>query len=118
MKAQSSVYIKLQNLYKDKARSDAKEVLANVRSTPGGEDVDPAEIELFCTNARFIKLINGADGGAKTLPQITGKSKWLACGMLPELWRLSILTIPLLLQNRNLAMTRLQLWPARSCHTR
>ena len=75
MKAQSSVYIKMQNLYKDKARLDAKEVLANVRSIAGGAKIDPAEIELFCTNARFIKLINNADGAAKTLAQVTGMSE-------------------------------------------
>ncbi|KFA75603.1 hypothetical protein S40288_04439 [Stachybotrys chartarum IBT 40288] len=60
MKAQSEVYIQLQNIYKDKARRDAGEVLAAVRSMPGGNDIDAAEVELFCTNARFIKLVNSA----------------------------------------------------------
>ncbi|KAM5386726.1 hypothetical protein ACJZ2D_000019 [Fusarium nematophilum] len=58
MKAQSSVYIKLQNIYKERARQDVSQVLGIVRSIPGGEDVDPAQVELFCKNARFIKLIN------------------------------------------------------------
>ncbi|KAF4125351.1 amyloid beta precursor protein binding protein 1 [Geosmithia morbida] len=71
MKAQSHVYIQLQNIYKNKARQDASEVLSTVRNTPGGADVDPQEVELFCTNARFIKLINSPNDKARTLAQIT-----------------------------------------------
>ncbi|KAK7221994.1 hypothetical protein V2G26_009997 [Clonostachys chloroleuca] len=69
MKAQSEVYIKLQNLYKDKARQDAQEVLAIVRGIAGGKDIDTAEVELFCTNARFIKLVNPAEGRTVDLAQ-------------------------------------------------
>ncbi|KAI0003164.1 hypothetical protein F4779DRAFT_110518 [Xylariaceae sp. FL0662B] len=58
MKAQSSIYVKLQNIYKAKARKDAQEVLETVRASPGGKNVDPTEVELFCKNARFVKLIN------------------------------------------------------------
>ncbi|KAI2640802.1 hypothetical protein GGS26DRAFT_178188 [Hypomontagnella submonticulosa] len=58
MKALSSVYVKLQSIYKEKARRDAQEVLETARAIPGGEDVDPAEVDLFCKNARFVKLIN------------------------------------------------------------
>ncbi|KAI1498150.1 hypothetical protein F5X99DRAFT_420787 [Biscogniauxia marginata] len=58
MKAQSSVYVKLQNIYKAKARKDSQEVLAIARAIPGGKDVDPAEVDLFCKNSRFVKLIN------------------------------------------------------------
>jgi amyloid beta precursor protein binding protein 1 len=72
MKAQSEVYIKLQNLYKDKARQDAQEVLAIVRGIAGGEDIDTAEVELFCTNARFIKLVNPAEGRTVDLAQAVG----------------------------------------------
>jgi hypothetical protein len=72
MKAQSAVYIQLQNIYKDKAREDAAEVLATVRRTPGGENVDPSEVEQFCTNARFIKLIRDANGGETPLDQLVG----------------------------------------------
>jgi amyloid beta precursor protein binding protein 1 len=64
MKAQSDVYIKLQNIYKAKARQDADEVLKMVQASPGGRDVDPAEVELFCKNAAFVKLINASAGGA------------------------------------------------------
>ena len=63
MKAQSQVYIKLQNIYKAKARQDVDEVLKMAQATPGGRDVDPAEVELFCKNAAFVKLINATKGG-------------------------------------------------------
>ncbi|KAF3066530.1 NEDD8-activating enzyme E1 regulatory subunit [Daldinia childiae] len=58
MKAQSTVYVKLQSIYKAKARRDAQEVLETARALPGGKDVDPAEVDLFCKNSRFVKLIN------------------------------------------------------------
>ncbi|KAK4238178.1 hypothetical protein C8A03DRAFT_15330 [Achaetomium macrosporum] len=63
MKAQSKVYIRLQNIYKDKARKDAAEILQTVQAAPGGERVDPAEVDLFCKNAAFVKLINATGGG-------------------------------------------------------
>ncbi|AEO66770.1 uncharacterized protein THITE_2115157 [Thermothielavioides terrestris NRRL 8126] len=62
MKAQSKVYIQLQNIYKAKARSDAAEILQIVQASPGGERVDPAEVDLFCKNAAFVKLINATGG--------------------------------------------------------
>ncbi|KAK1256455.1 hypothetical protein MKX07_008714 [Trichoderma sp. CBMAI-0711] len=70
MKAESSVYIKLQNIYKDKARQDANDVLARVRKIPGGENIDLVEVELFCKNARFIKLINTRTETPLSLEQI------------------------------------------------
>lgn len=92
MKAESDVYIKLQNIYKAKARQDVDEVLKMVQATPGGRDVDPAEVELFCKNAAFVKLINpsgGAGGGnsnldssADRLATVTGEcfiGSYLAC---------------------------------------
>jgi hypothetical protein len=63
MKAQSTVYIRLQNIYKDKARKDATEILQTVQAAPGGERVDPAEVDLFCKNAASVKLINATGGG-------------------------------------------------------
>jgi len=63
MKAQSKVYIRLQNIYKAKARKDAAEILQIVQAAPGGEQVDPAEVDLFCKNAAFVKLINATGGG-------------------------------------------------------
>ncbi|OTB08886.1 hypothetical protein M426DRAFT_51767 [Hypoxylon sp. CI-4A] len=64
MKAQSSVYVKLQAIYKEKARKDAQEVLEIARALPGGKDVSPAEVEIFCKNARFVKLINATPTSA------------------------------------------------------
>ncbi|PFH55071.1 hypothetical protein XA68_10839 [Ophiocordyceps unilateralis] len=50
MKAQSAIYIRLQNLYRDKAQRDL--------------------LELFCKNARFIKLVNAAKGTRPGINQI------------------------------------------------
>ncbi|RYO86251.1 hypothetical protein DL766_000284 [Monosporascus sp. MC13-8B] len=61
MKAQSNVYVKLQSIYKAKARKDAHEVFEAVKAMPGGEHVDFVEVEGFCKNARFAKLINAAE---------------------------------------------------------
>lgn len=74
MKAQSSVYIQLQNIYKTKARNDVTEVFETVRQSPGGENVDPDEVELFCKNAAFVKLIKAGSVGADRLAKVTGKS--------------------------------------------
>ncbi|KAK2776914.1 ubiquitin-like activating enzyme [Colletotrichum kahawae] len=73
MKAQSNVYIKLQNIYKDKARKDAAEVLGIVRQNPCGESVDPAEVDMFCKNAAFIKLIIPATDGVDQLRSVARK---------------------------------------------
>ncbi|KAK4165168.1 putative NEDD8-activating enzyme E1 regulatory subunit [Cladorrhinum sp. PSN259] len=62
MKAQSKVYIQLQNIYKAKARQDAAEILQTVQAAASGENVDPAEVDLFCKNAAFVKLINATGG--------------------------------------------------------
>ena len=63
MKAQSSDYIELQNIYKAKARSDFAEVTATVRQSEkyvGIETpVEEKEIEAFCKGAQFVKLIHG-----------------------------------------------------------
>ena len=80
MKAKSSVYIQLQNLYKTKARQDAAEVLETAQSIAPSRQFDPAEVELFCKNAPFVKLINATRGGdsasstsADLLREVTGK---------------------------------------------
>jgi amyloid beta precursor protein binding protein 1 len=75
MKAQSSVYVKLQNIYKAKARNDAQEVYRTVQSIPGGEKVDLGEVEIFCKNSRFVKLIN-ASASDGDLGKVFGK--WLS----------------------------------------
>ena len=63
MKAQSSDYIQLQNIYKAKAHSDLAEVIRTVRSSEQElsrkPSIKPAEIEAFCKGAQFVKLIHG-----------------------------------------------------------
>jgi amyloid beta precursor protein binding protein 1 len=88
MKAQSNVYIKLQNIYKERARQDVSQVLETVRSIPGGDDVDPEQVELFCKNARFIKLINTSENDTAKLDQVVGQchsSKWAEFMLTPTL---------------------------------
>jgi amyloid beta precursor protein binding protein 1 len=74
MKAQSGVYVQLQNLYKAKARADVAEVLKTVRDHPFGKDIDVVEVETYCKNAAFIKLIHGADSSLPGLQSIY--SRW------------------------------------------
>lgn len=63
MKAQSSDYIELQNIYKAKARSDLAEVTRSIRSSEQEigkkSSIEQAEIEAFCKGAQFVKLIHG-----------------------------------------------------------
>lgn len=63
MKAESKVYVKLQSIYKAKARKDALEVLEIARASPGGENVDATEVDMFCKNASFVKLVNATTDG-------------------------------------------------------
>lgn len=72
MKAQSSVYVELQNIYKTKARQDVSEVLETVRKHPCGEDVDVAEVETFCKNAAFVKLIADVESSPTALKDTAG----------------------------------------------
>ena len=80
MKAQSKVYIQLQNIYKAKARQDAAEVLRMAQETAPDQEIDAAEVDLFCKNAAFVKLINATGGKGNTntgsddrLRQVVGK---------------------------------------------
>ncbi len=62
MKAQSADYIKLQNIYKTKARKDLAEIIETVRSVEKQLDrkaIEEKEIEAFCKGAAFTKLIHG-----------------------------------------------------------
>ena len=75
MKAQSTVYVRLQNLYKAKARQDVAEVLEIVRTYPKGKQIDIAEVDIFCKNAAFIKLIHGADSTPTDIEKLASKSR-------------------------------------------
>ncbi|APA12929.1 hypothetical protein SS1G_08407 [Sclerotinia sclerotiorum 1980 UF-70] len=61
MKAQSNIYVQLQNIYKAKARQDVQEVLETIRAHPRGKEIKVEDVEVFCKNAAFIKLIRGSD---------------------------------------------------------
>lgn len=84
MKAKSDVYITLQSIYMTKAKQDANEILKSVRNLPGGEQVDRAQVELFCTNVRFIKLINGDCESPNSLAHVVGM--WDPMNM-NQVWR-------------------------------
>jgi amyloid beta precursor protein binding protein 1 len=63
MKAKSADYVRLQNIYKTKARKDVAEVTATVRDLEkelGRKSAVPdAEIEAFCKNASHVKVLQG-----------------------------------------------------------
>ncbi|TVY68780.1 NEDD8-activating enzyme E1 regulatory subunit [Lachnellula suecica] len=73
MKAQSTIYVQLQNIYKAKSRQDVSEVLETVRAHPHGKNIEVAEVETFCKNAAFIKLIPGMDSTPPSLQSIANK---------------------------------------------
>ncbi|KAL9602509.1 MAG: hypothetical protein Q9219_001804 [cf. Caloplaca sp. 3 TL-2023] len=63
MKAQSTDYIQLQNIYKTKARQDIERVTKLIRAMERvwkrPVPIDAEEIEAFCKGAAFVKLIKG-----------------------------------------------------------
>lgn len=73
MKAQSEVYVRLQNIYKAKARQDVAEVKRLVELHPRGAEVDHQEIETYCKNAAFIKLIRSTESSSHNLKALAGK---------------------------------------------
>ena len=75
MKAQSTVYVQLQNIYKAKARQDVAEVLETVRAHPRGKEIDTAEVKTFCKNAAFIKLIHGASSTPTNLKDLASTTQ-------------------------------------------
>ena len=72
MKAQSTVYVQLQNIYKSKARQDVAEVLETVRKNANGKDIPATEVEIFCKNAAHIKLIHGT-GSTTSLLEVASE---------------------------------------------
>jgi NEDD8-activating enzyme E1 regulatory subunit len=73
MKAQSEVYVRLQNIYKTKARQDAAKVEKLVRLHPRGDKVPLGEIENYCKNAAFIKLIRSTESSSSKLRALAGR---------------------------------------------
>lgn len=71
MKAQSSTYMKLQSLYKAKARQDISDIVDIVRTLKGGGRIARGDVELFCKNAKFIKLVRSSED-APSIGSIVG----------------------------------------------
>lgn len=69
MRAKSADYIKLQNIYKSKARKDVAEVTQSVRAAEKKLTkkavIPDGEIEAFCKNAAHVKVLEGS-----LLPQL------------------------------------------------
>lgn len=64
MKARSADYIRLQSIYRSKARADAAEVLGGVRALEerlarAPPRVAESEVEAFCKSAGHVKLVRG-----------------------------------------------------------
>lgn len=65
MKAKSADYIRLQNIYKTRARQDVHEVFTTVRDLEKGVGRSPnhavttTEVEAFCKGAAHVKLVRG-----------------------------------------------------------
>lgn len=65
MKARSADYIRLQNIYKARARQDSSEVLDIVRNLessvgrPKSLAIDDKEVDAFCKGAAHVKLVRG-----------------------------------------------------------
>jgi len=83
MKATSTGYIKLQSIYKSKARADVAEVTETVRklesSLGRSEQVVSSEIEQFCKNASFVHVLtNHTKQSLPELRLLDGDSKTLA----------------------------------------
>lgn len=68
MKSTSAEYIKLQSIYKAKARSDVAEVAQTVRqiekSLSKATLVEESEVEAFCKNAAYVRVLTNPDGEA------------------------------------------------------
>lgn len=74
MKAESEVYIQLQSIYKRKARQDVDEILEILGTIPNGNDVDKEEVETYCKNAAFIKLVRESVPDPDRVKQLAGRS--------------------------------------------
>lgn len=74
MKATSEGYIRLQTIYKTKARQDVAEVTNTVRQLESklgrtSPSIANAEIEQFCKNAAFVKVLTNPHG--RTIPEVS-----------------------------------------------
>lgn len=74
MKAESEVYIQLQNIYKSKARQDVDEILEILGTIPNGNEANKEEVETYCKNAAFIKLVRESVPDPDRVKQLAGES--------------------------------------------
>ncbi len=86
MKARSSDYIKLQNIYKAKARHDFADVLQRVRSVEKRlvrkTVIEEKEVEAFCKGAAFVRLIHGRRLQIAGDPlRWAGRAKYIQAGL-------------------------------------
>lgn len=72
MKAKSEVYVQLQSLYKSKARADAVEILHHAQSKWPNTAISLKEVELFCRNAAFVRLVNSKGRDPKRVQLLAG----------------------------------------------
>jgi amyloid beta precursor protein binding protein 1 len=72
-KTDSKTFVDLQSIYRSKARTDAAEVLATVRSLPHGTSVPAEEVELYCKNAAHVKLIHRRESSQTRLKELARK---------------------------------------------
>lgn len=100
MKATSSVYVRLQNIYKSKARADVAELIATVRATEErlsrqSNQISAGEIEAFAKNASHIKVLHGVPLPQLRLDEIAKKNNphMLEVGALDELGEPSLYPI-------------------------
>ncbi|ELR03771.1 hypothetical protein VC83_05606 [Pseudogymnoascus destructans] len=70
MKAESEVYIQLQSIYKKKARQDVNKILEILGTIPNGSEVEKEEVETYCKNAAFIKLVRESAPDLDRLKQL------------------------------------------------
>ena len=72
MRARSTEYIDLKNIFRSKAKNDIAEVLQTVRALETelgrAKPVSEQEVDTFCKNAGFVRLIRGQ-------PLLTAHSK-------------------------------------------
>ena len=76
MKARSSDYIRLQNVYKSKARADALEVTTSVRklekNLQRSTEIPQAEIDQFCKNAAHVQVLSNPEQTPLPLVRLMG----------------------------------------------
>ena len=77
MKAQSADYIALQNLYRSKSQADIEAITLTIRDLESTlqrpKQIPAKEIEAFCKNASWVKLIHGRP---LLLPNADGQVSW------------------------------------------